>query len=170
MARLPTLYINADEIAAKRGISAYEAAVKAEKLRKEALAKQVSFVMETVMSTSAKVNFLREAKSAGYHVHLEYLTTQDPDINVARVQTRVLAGGHDVSAEKVKARYERSMGLLKEAIEVVDSARIYNNSLENPILIAEKKGDQLIAYPQSPPSLWTEEKILELVGQVARRV
>jgi predicted ABC-type ATPase len=164
---LPTLYINADEIAAKRGISDYEAAVEAETLRTGALSKRVSFVMETVMSTRSKIDFLKDAKSVGYYVHLEYLTTQDPDINVARVQTRVLAGGHDVPAEKVITRYEKSMALLKEAIEIVDSARIYNNSFENPILIAEKKADQFIAYPQPPPSIWNEERILELVAFVA---
>jgi len=125
--------------------------------------------METVMSTRSKIDFLKDAKSVGYYVHLEYLMTQDPDINVARVQTRVFAGGHDVSAEKVITRYGRSMGLLKEAIEIVDSARIYNNSFENPILIAEKKGGQLIAYPQPPPSVWNEERILELVTHVASR-
>lgn len=161
---LPALYINADEIAVKHAMSAYDAAVEAERLRREAIAKGISFVMETVMSTRDKIDFLREAKSAGYHVHLEYLTTQDPDINVARVRNRVLAGGHDVPAEKVAARYHRSMRLLKEAIEVVDTARIYNNSLERPVLIAEKTRDQrFIGYPQPPPSIWSEERILELV-------
>jgi predicted ABC-type ATPase len=161
---LPALYINADEIAAKHGMNPYDAAAEAERQRKEALSKGLSFVMETVMSIFDKVDFLGEAKSAGYHVHLEYLTTQDPDINIARVRNRVLAGGHDVPAEKVSARYRRSMDLLKEAMEIVDTARIYNNSLERPVLIAEKTRDQrIIAYPQPPPSTWSEEKILKLV-------
>jgi predicted ABC-type ATPase len=162
---LPTLYINADEIAAKRNMTAYDAAVEAERQRREALARGLSFVVETVMSTENKIDFLREAKLAGYHVHLEYLTTQDPDINVARVRNRMLAGGHDVPAGKVAARYHRSMSLLKEAIGIVDTARIYNNSLERPILIAEKTRDQRVTlYPQPPPSAWKEERIKELVG------
>ena len=161
---LPALYINADEIAVQHNTSAYDAAVEAERRRREALLKGLSFVMETVMSTRDKIDFLREAKSMGYHVHLEYLTTQDPDINVARVRNRVLAGGHDVPAEKVVTRYHRSLSLLKEAVEIVDTARIYNNSLERPVLIAEKTKDQrIIAYPQPPPSTWSEERILKLV-------
>jgi predicted ABC-type ATPase len=162
---LPALYVNADEIAVKHNMTEYDAAVEAERQRREALAKGLSFVVETVMSTRNKIDFLREAKSAGYHVHLEYLTTQDPDINVARVRNRVLAGGHDVPTEKVVARYHRSMSLLKEAVEIVDTARIYDNSFERPVLIVEKTRDQrIIAYTQPPPSAWSEERIFELVG------
>jgi predicted ABC-type ATPase len=161
---LPALYINADEIATKHNMNPHDAADEAERQRKEALLKGLSFVMETVMSTRNKIDFLRKAKSAGYYVHLEYLTTQDPDINIARVRNRVLAGGHDVPAEKVSVRYHRSMSLLKEALGIVDTARVYNNSFERPILIAEKTRDQgIIAYPQPPPSTWSEEKILDLV-------
>jgi predicted ABC-type ATPase len=162
---LPTHHINADEIAAKHHMTAYDAAVEAERQRREALVRGLSFVVETVKSTESKIDFLREAKLAGYHAHLEYLTTQESGINVARVRVRMLAGGRDVPAGKVAARYHRSMSLLKEAIGIVDTARIYNNSLERPTLIAEKTRDQRITlYPQPPPSAWKEERIRELVG------
>jgi predicted ABC-type ATPase len=162
---LPALYINADEIAITRGMNIRDAAAEAARQRNEALSKHLSFVMETVMSTYDKVEFLREAKSAGYHVHLEYLTTQDPEINAARVSTRVEAGGHEVPTEKVLSRYARSMDLLREAIAAIDTARVYNNSFDRPVLIAEKTRDgRIVAYPQPPPSIWSEERILLLIG------
>ena len=158
--RLPSLYINADVIAKEQGIGAYEAAIEATRQRAEAIQNEQSFVMETVLSTHEKIDFMRAAKLKGYHVHLEYITTQSPKINVDRVQNRVSKGGHDVPVDKTISRYDKSMGLVAEAAKLADSAVIYNNSFENPIIIAEKtleKGWSI--YPQKPPSLWTEQKI-----------
>ena len=130
--RLPTLYINADEIAEQENINAGEAAVKAEERRARALRAGVSFVMETVMSTPSKLDFMKEAKARGYRVHLEYITTQNHRINLDRVRSRVQKGGHDVPEEKITARYKRSMDLLPEALKITDTARVYNNSFEVP--------------------------------------
>jgi predicted ABC-type ATPase len=55
---LPRLYINADSIAKDLSIDAYKAALEAERLRNDAIAAGVSFVMETVMSTPGKVEML----------------------------------------------------------------------------------------------------------------
>jgi predicted ABC-type ATPase len=157
-------YINADVIAKERGLSAYNAAVEATRLRAEAILNKVSFVMETVLSTPEKLNLMREAKAAGYHVRLVYITTQSSYINVDRVSARVREGGHDVPVDKTISRYDKSMGLVAEAAKIADTAVIYNNSFENPVLIAEKtlaKGWSI--YPQKPPSSWTEQKISNLL-------
>jgi len=47
------------------------------------------FAAETAMSTPAKIDNMREAKVNGYYVHLIYVTTQDPEINVGRVLDRM---------------------------------------------------------------------------------
>jgi predicted ABC-type ATPase len=120
--------------------------------------------METVLSTPEKLNLMREAKANGYHVRLVYITTQSSYINVDRVSARVREGGHDVPVDKTISRYDKSMGLVAEAAKIADSAVIYNNSFENPIIIAEKtleKGWSM--YPQKPPSSWTEQKISNLL-------
>jgi predicted ABC-type ATPase len=67
------LYINTDVIAKERGIGAYDAALEATRQRAEAMQNEQSFVMETVLSTHEKIDFMRAAKLKGYHVHLEYL-------------------------------------------------------------------------------------------------
>ena len=161
---LPRFYINADSIAKDLSIDAYRAALEAERLRNDAIAAGVSFVMETVMSTPGKVEMLREAKRKGYHIHLEYITTQSPAINVARVRNRVRDGGHDVPEEKIVSRYERSMRLLPEAARIADIAFIYDNSSTKPILIAEKSSDgQWRISPQIPPGYWNEQRIKTLL-------
>lgn len=157
-------YINADIIAKEQGIGAYEAALEATKQRAQALENHQSFVMETVFSTHEKIDFMHAAKAHGYHVHLVYVTTQSSNINVDRVSARVREGGHNVPVDKTISRYGKSMKLLAEAAHIADTARIFNNSFENPVIIAEKtlnKGWSI--YPQKPPSLWTEQKINNLL-------
>lgn len=161
----PKIYINADEIAREQNMEAYDAAMEAAGIRRAALDAGISFAMETVMATLDKIEFMREAHDKAYRVHLEYITTQDPDINVLRVHDRVLDGGHDVPEEKIKSRYDRSMKLLPKAMEIADSATIYNNSFDDPIVIAEKTvAAGIVIYPRQPPSRWNEQEILKLLG------
>ncbi len=164
-AGLPRRYINADSIAEDLSMDAYRAAKQAETLRTEAIEAGVSFVMETVMSTRDKIELMHRAKNWGYRIHLEYITTQAPAINVERVRNRVLAGGHDVPEEKILSRYERSMGLLPEASRIAEEAIIYDNSSTEPVCIAEKSSDgRWRVYPQPPPGYWTGPRIGRLLG------
>lgn len=161
----PSRYINADIIAREHHIGAYEAALEAARQRETSIAKRQSFAMETVMSTPEKIDLMRIARQQGYHVHLEYITTESPVINLDRIRNRVVDGGHDVPEEKTVSRYDRTMSLLPKAIKTADTARVYNNSFENPVLIAEKARDQkILIYPQPTPSRWNTEKIIRLLG------
>jgi predicted ABC-type ATPase len=161
---LPRLYINADSIAKDLSIDAYTAALEAEKLRNNAVAAGIPFVMETVMSTPDKVELMREAKRKRYRIHLEYITTQSPVINVARVHNRVLDGGHDVPVDKIVSRYERSMKLLPEAARIVDEAVVYDNSSTESVRIAEKSLDgRWHIFPRSSPGYWNEQRIRALL-------
>lgn len=157
-------YINADVIAKEKEISSLDAAIEAARQRTEAIQNKQSFIMETVLSTREKIDLMNEAKAQGYHVRLMFITTQSPTINVDRVQNRVSKGGHDVPVDKTVSRYEKSMNLVAEAANIADSAFIFNNSFENPVIIAEKnleKGWSI--YPQKPPSHWTKQKINNLL-------
>jgi predicted ABC-type ATPase len=186
--KVPELYINADDMAkqmaAKQNYSMKdlskeqyyeinkEAADRADSLRQEAIKNKISFCTETVMSTTNKIDLMREAKANGYEVHLAYITTQSSTINVDRVEGRYQAGGHNVPPEKTVSRYERCMELLPQALQAADRADIYNNSFENPKIILEKTIDNEIKlYPQNPPNLkskWTIEKLEELKCNVEK--
>jgi len=49
-------------------------------------------------------------------------------INVGRVRTRVLEGGHDVQEDKIRSRYFRSLDNVYEAIRQSDRAYLFDNS------------------------------------------
>jgi predicted ABC-type ATPase len=87
-----------------------------------------SFGFETVFSHGSNLAFLRALKAVGYEVHLYYLSTDDVEINVARVRVRVARGGHSVPDDKVRERYARSVLLLSLAVRYCDRVVLYDNS------------------------------------------
>lgn len=161
----PTLLVNADDIAREHHMGSYEAAIEAEKRRNEALERKESFVMETVLSVPAKIDFLKKAKVSGYIVTLIFVTTQDPLINVDRVTERVRIGGHNVPREKTLSRYKRSMKLFPQALDIADTAIIYDNSFDQAVRIAKKTiENEVVIYPQQSPGRWSAERIRKLLG------
>ena len=141
-------------------VNSYVASVLADFIRHKLLAAEVSFTFETVMSSPDKIDFLYKAQEAGYRTYLYFVATEDPDINVARVQARVEMGGHPVAEDKIRERYGRSLGLLPEALMYADRAYIFDNSGGGKVWIAEvthgteveMKTDQMPAWFKA--ALW----------------
>lgn len=71
------------------------------------------FTFETVASTTRNLELLKISKSAGYFIRCIYVITDNPDINVARVSSRYLNGGHFVPENKVRERYNRAIDLVQ---------------------------------------------------------
>ncbi len=115
----------------------YHASVLADFLRRKAIADGKSFTFETVMSAPDKVELLRTARTNGYRTYLYFIATEDPAINVQRVQNRVAEGGHDVPPEKIVARYHRSLALLPQAIHHTNRAYLFDTSEERARFFAE---------------------------------
>jgi predicted ABC-type ATPase len=105
-------FVNADLIAAERA---------------QRIGARRSFATETVFSHESKVALLRDAEQAGYRVSLHIVAIPE-DLAVARVADRVTHGGHHVPEDKVRARFGRLWGHLRDAIELVDDAQVYDNS------------------------------------------
>lgn len=141
-------------------VNSYLASVLADFIRHKLLAAQVSFTFETVMSSPDKVAFLQKVQQAGYRTYLYFVATEDPEINVSRVQYRVLMGGHPVAEDKIRSRYIRSLELLAEAVAYADRAYIFDNSGAERVWIAqvtqgieiEIKTDQMPAWFKT--ALW----------------
>ena len=112
-------------------VNSYFAGVAVDFLRTKLLERQDSFTFETVMSHPSKVDLLAKAQQAGYRTYLYYVATEDPAINISRVQNRVKLNGHDVPSELVENRYHRSLGYLMDAIRHTNRAYIFDNSSDN---------------------------------------
>lgn len=115
----------------------YLASVLADAIRRELLSRRKTFTFETVMSSSDKVEFMREARQRGYRVYLYFVATDDPSINIDRVKRRVRLGGHPVPAKKIRERYVRSIALMDEACAVAHRAYVFDNSGSRHRLLAQ---------------------------------
>lgn len=112
-------------------INSYFASVTADFLRNKLLTARHSFTFETVMSHPGKVSLLQKAQEAGYRTYLYYVATDDPAINISRVENRVRLNGHDVPPDRIESRYYRSLELLMSAIRFTNRAYIFDNSTNN---------------------------------------
>lgn len=125
-------HIDPDQIAATIEGDAQERSRAAQRVaddrRTRFLSERRSFSFETVLSHPSKIAFMRAARAAGYLVILYFVATADPLVNIARVADRVAKGGHDVPEDRVRARYERSLGLLATAAREADRVYVFDNS------------------------------------------
>ena len=153
-------YINAYEIKKNIRCGDLEAAKLSEAQREEHLAKGQNFCFETVLSTRRNLDLLKRAKQKGYFIRCYYVLTMNPLINVYRIKSRVLLGGHDVPKDKILARYKGCLELMKEVIEVSDICHIYDNS-NQPIRIFKKRKTECY-YDDS--SEWDKERIINFTG------
>lgn len=111
-------------------VNSYLASVVADFFREHLLASRSSFTLETVMSHPGKVELLKKAQQLGYRTYLYFIATEDPEINISRVNARVLRGGHSVPKDKIVKRYHASIGQLTEALRHTNRAYIFDNSGE----------------------------------------
>ena len=106
----------------------------AEYKRERLLKEGKSMIIETVLSRSDKLDFVKKAKVSGYKIVSIFVSTESADINCARVKRRVSEGGHDVPEEKIRSRYIKSMDNLPLLSELSDELYVYDNSGKYPVL------------------------------------
>jgi predicted ABC-type ATPase len=143
-------------------IDSYIAADIAEFIRQRLLAEGISFTYETVMSHPDKIKFLKAAKNSGYRVYLYFVSTEDPEININRVNIRVAQKGHDVLNNIIKERYYKSLKNLKSAVKESSRAFIFDNSQNHINLIAEITDGIDVAINQTlNVPAWVSEYLLD---------
>lgn len=152
-------YTNADDMVAATGMNNMDAALLADKLRYESIEKKEDFTFETVLSSNYKLDILRKAKEEGYFIKCVFVLTADPQINVARIESRVASGGHDVERSKVIDRYYKSIDNIKRLIEICDIMHVYDNT-NTPERIIRKHKEEFSIYPNEN---WNEADILGLL-------
>ncbi len=115
------------------------------------------------MSSPDKIDFLKKSKSNGYKNYLYFVATNDPQINISRVEVRVKTGGHNVPNDKIESRYYRSLDLLLDAIKQTDRAYIFDNSGEKAILFAEITNGEVIEIKSGRIPFWFRKYVLDKI-------
>ena len=152
------LYINADDIMVARGCSDLEAAQEAEHLREVCLSERRSFTFETVLSTERNLDLLIRAKAAGFYIESIFVLTADPELNVFRVKSRELSGGHSVPPDKIRSRYIKALANISKLLALSNVFRLVDNTDQPEILFIKDEVEQQIR----PNLYWTVEEIEKL--------
>ncbi len=126
----------------------------------ELLDSSKKFTIETVMSHSSKLDFMRKAQEKGFKVYLYFVALADPELNKHRVQTRIAQGGHPVAEEKIIERYYRTMDNLYDALKIVDSAYLFDNSAGEPNMFAVKENGTIEIEADYIPK-WFETYVIQ---------
>ncbi|MGB3075865.1 MAG: zeta toxin family protein [Chitinophagales bacterium] len=146
-------------------VDSYLAADLAEFIRQQLLANDISFTYETVMSHPGKIDFLQDARKNGFRVYLYYIATEDPEINISRVNVRVALDGHSVLPEVIRNRYFKSLANLREAVKQTNRAYIFDNSQNKAFLIAEiNNGTDVAMNDAIEVPYWVAEYLLNPVS------
>jgi predicted ABC-type ATPase len=131
----------------------YVAAAIADFFHEELLAANKSFSFETVMSHPSKVALFARARAQGYRTYLYFIATGSPRINIYRVKERMDLGGHDVPADKIVERYQRSLTLVRDALANAFRAFFFDNSGDEPIWLAECTPGQKMTFKVAESTL-----------------
>jgi predicted ABC-type ATPase len=154
-------FLNADDLARELEIESTDAAQLANRLRGSLVEQRESFIFETVLSDPVgdKVEFLRGAAAQGYTVVMVFIGI-DADLSEQRVAMRVLQGGHDVPAEKLSARFPRTMKNLARAIRSLPHVLVFDNSdLAHPFRqVAEFRDGKGVSLNEPLPAWWPLKK------------
>jgi predicted ABC-type ATPase len=143
--------------------SSYEAALAGEFIKEQLLLQHELFTFELVMSYPSKLDFIKAAKEHGYHIYLYFIATESVEINIGRVEQHVLKMGHNVTEDRIRSRYEKTMKLLSYIIPLTYRTFLFDNSFENiPLrLVAEiYKGKDLTIHTNNVPG-WVYQYVLE---------
>jgi len=138
-------FVNADLIAA--GLSPFapdKAAFEAGRIMhhrlRELAAQRADFAFETTLSGRAYAPLLRDLRAAGYRIKLDFLWIPQLDLTRQRVRQRVAKGGHNIPDDVQERRFHlgvRNLATLYRPL--LDQWRLYDNTYENPHLVASER-------------------------------
>jgi len=134
-------------------VNSYTIALFTNFLQHIAMTRGESFSQETVFSHPSKIAALKAAKERGYRTYLYFIATSGPAINQRRVANRASQGGHDVPAEKIASRYERSIAQLKDAIPYLSRAFFFDNSGSEMVYLGSYSEEDGFAFKLPPEKL-----------------
>jgi predicted ABC-type ATPase len=165
-------YVNADEIAqeldlASGGVDVIRAGKLAIQRRNAMVERQESLSIETTLSGSSALDFMRRAKAAGYRVSLAYVGIDTPELSRARIDERVAEGGHDVPQDAVLRRHPDSLRRLSAAMAIADSTLVFDNSgLERRLLLQVEDG--LAKFINDGRPSWFDDAVPEHLRRFRR--
>jgi predicted ABC-type ATPase len=96
---------------------------------RNAIAEGTDYAFETTLGGDTITRTLIEGvESAGVSLRVWYWGLASPELHLERVRARVAAGGHDIPADKIRARYDSSRRNLLKLMPYLTDLQVFDNS------------------------------------------
>ena len=97
-----------------------------------------SFALETTLSGRAYAAKILQWRTRGYQVSLFFLRLPTAEMAIERVQLRVSQGGHDISEDVIRRRFDTGLAYFENIYKpAVNTWFLYDNQHRQPILLAQ---------------------------------
>ena len=165
--RLPDRYFDQDSIAG--GIGDWDSEDARQRTRRyvdeevgAAIEARVSFGIESTYSGRPGREMVGRMRASDYRIEGIYLGTESPEINVARIERRVLEHtGHRVDPARVPERYRYSLSNLRRTVEHFDQLEVLDNSRSDALGMPQpveqcflERGEIVSRLPASEMVAW----------------
>lgn len=100
------------------------------RLLERAISERLDFAFETTLGGRMIAGLLDRALFEKIEVRIWYVGLASPELHIARVRSRVAAGGHDIPEAKIRERYESSRLNLVDLMPKLTELRVFDNSEE----------------------------------------
>jgi predicted ABC-type ATPase len=125
-----------------------------------AIARKVSFAIETTLRSALTFDQARLAKSAGFSTEMRYLALRDFETHLERIKARADAGGHSASVRTLRRIYSASLQNLRRAVAEFDVVWVYDNTnidVTHPLVLEVHQGEIHFVAGQLP--VWLSEAL-----------
>lgn len=120
------------------------------------------FAVEVTLAGKGFERIIHQLKHAGYTVTILFLFLKSPDMCIARVRNRVMAGGHHVPAEDIVRRFYRSKYNFWYIYKnLVDRWHLCYNSGEQTQEVAVGEGDRFLVKNEDCFEMFIQDKAPE---------
>jgi predicted ABC-type ATPase len=122
------------------------------------------FMIESNLAKNSDYEWIEKMVQAGYEVILYFLCNDD--ININRVQQRVMEGGHNIPVEIIRHRYKMALAYLKGKLHLFTEIYFIDNSTDEAIIKALIRQGILNEFDNAN-TLWVND-ILSLYKRIKR--
>lgn len=127
------------------------------------LEEKQSFSTERPLNYRSSLDWIQEAKDAGFHTDVAFIAAGDAETHIQRVHRRIARGDHAVADAEIRSIHKRSMEnlpLLLNAASTgsIDNVRIYDNQAADPQTVLHIENGKTTFLSQPAPA-WLSQAL-----------
>jgi predicted ABC-type ATPase len=137
-----------------------------EKEMEEAIAAGRHFVLETPLSHPDYWKYIDKFENKGYQIQLNYLGLDKIKDCKARVQRRVIEGGHNVDANTIKGVFEMNLKYINDFRNTFMEISLYDGMKKPDLLARIADGEVKLAEPTALKKAWIKTGLPDIAAQL----